>query len=65
MSERTWPDVMLDIACRLEATFDPGGNLPDDCAEWAEAHADVIAELRGMAECALMDDDEDSTGEAP
>jgi CelD/BcsL family acetyltransferase involved in cellulose biosynthesis len=22
----------------LLATFDPGGNLPDDCAEWAEQH---------------------------
>jgi len=53
------PYTVLDLASRLESTFDPGGNLPEDCEEWAAQHQDVIQELRGLAECALMDDDED------
>jgi hypothetical protein len=56
---RLEPQDVLALASRLESTFDPGGNLPEDCEEWADAHADVIAELRGLAECALMDTDED------
>jgi uncharacterized ParB-like nuclease family protein len=56
---RLEPQDVLALASRLESTFDPGGNLPEDCEEWAEAHADVIHELRGLAECALMDKDED------
>ncbi len=23
---------------KVRETFDPGGNLPEDCAEWASAH---------------------------
>lgn len=56
-------DVVLDLATRLEATFDPGGTLPDDCEEWAAEHMDLIGKLRGLAECALMDDDEDFSSE--
>ena len=48
------PDVVLALCSKLEATFDPGGSLPEDCAEWAEAHMNAIYELRGMAECALL-----------
>lgn len=51
-------DVILELATKLEASFDPGGNLPDDCEEWAERHMDLIGELRGLAECALMGDDD-------
>jgi hypothetical protein len=52
-------EAVLALATELEATFDPGGNLPEDCAEWEEAHQNAIQKLRGLAECALMDDDED------
>jgi len=52
------PDVVLCLASELEATFDPGGNLPDDCEEWATRHMDVIHKLRGLAECALMGEDD-------
>ncbi len=55
-------DVILGIASKLEATFDPGGSLPDDCDEWAEQHMNIIGELRGFAECALMASDEDEAG---
>lgn len=61
MTERTELSALdvLALCSRLEATFDPGGNLPDDCESWVAEHMNVIGELRGMAECALMDDDED------
>lgn len=52
------PDVLLGIASELEATFDPGGTLPEDCEGWASRHMDVIGKLRGLAECTLMEDDE-------
>lgn len=26
------------VTDELLETFDPGGNLPEDCAEWAERH---------------------------
>lgn len=51
-------DRILDIATRLESSFDPGGNLPEDCESWAEKHMNIISELRGLAECELMGDDE-------
>lgn len=34
------------LAYQLDATFDPGGTLPDDCGEWVEQHTAVIDKLK-------------------
>lgn len=33
------------IAEALQESFDPGGNLPEDCEEWAGRHCQLIDEL--------------------
>lgn len=33
------------LSARLRETFDPGGNLPEDCAEWADAHEAALNDL--------------------
>lgn len=53
------PLDVLNLAARLEQSFNPGGNLPEDCWAWAEEHENIIHELRGLAECALMEEDID------
>ena len=56
-------DLALDIATELESAFDPGGNLPEDCEEWAEKCMDLIGKLRGAAECSLMEEPESPQSE--
>lgn len=40
--------MMEDVVKRLRDMFDPGGNLPDDCSEWAAAHAQALDELEAL-----------------
>lgn len=35
----------LDLLHKVRDSFDPGGNLPEDCAVWAEQHEHAISAL--------------------
>jgi cyclopropane fatty-acyl-phospholipid synthase-like methyltransferase len=37
--------TLEQLVQKLRDTFDPGGNLPDDCAEWAREHVATLDEL--------------------
>lgn len=43
-------DRLRAVVRQLRDTFDPGGNLPDDCEAWVERHSAAIEALLPLAE---------------
>jgi len=41
-------DEQIELIARLRETFDPGGNLPEDCADWAREHDAAIDALEAL-----------------
>jgi hypothetical protein len=49
-TEKLLKSGLQQVAKRLRDNFDPGGNLPEDCAEWASKVEAAIADLELIAE---------------